>query len=75
MSQMTTAFTHRKAPCGVFADGSRFRDRDDECVISDKRTYDCGCKTIRHEYHDGSVSCTKVLHDGTVAVDELISQG
>ena len=33
--------------------------------------YGCGCKTIRHEYHDGSVSYRVVQHDGTVVVDEL----
>ena len=33
----------------------------------------CGCRTIRHEYHDGSVSEKVILHDGHVVVDELLS--
>ena len=34
--------------------------------------YDCGCRSIRHEYHDGNVSRNVVRHDGTVLEDELI---
>ena len=55
MSITTTRFTNEKAPCGRTVDGERFRDRDDECLLSDELFYDCGCRSIRHEYHDGSV--------------------
>ena len=72
MSIKTTPFKNEKAPCGQFVDGERFRDRDEECLLSDEMFYECGCKTIRHEYHDGSVSSKVVHHDGTVVEDELI---
>ncbi len=72
MSIKTTPFKNEKAPCGQLVDGERFRDRDEECLLSDEMFYSCGCKTIRHEYHDGSVSSKVVHHDGTVVEDELI---
>ena len=70
----TTPFTNEKAPCGQLADGERLRDRDEECLLSDEMFYACGCKTIRHENHDGAVSCRVVRHDGTVVVDELFAE-
>ena len=73
MSLETTLFTNRKAPCGEVVDGERLRDRDEECLLSDEMFYQCGCQTIRHEYHDGAVSCKVVRHDGKVVVDELIA--
>ena len=74
MSITTTAFGGEKAPCGKRVSGERFRDRDEECLVSDEMFYECGCQTIRHEYHDGSVSLRVVRHDGTVEVDELIAE-
>ena len=70
----TKPFTNEKAPCGELMDGERFWDRDEDCLVSDKRFYSCGCQEIRHEYHDGAVSCKVVHHDGTVVVDELIAE-
>ena len=68
----TSRFTDEKAPCGQVVDGERLQDRDDECLLSAEMFYDCGCRSIRHEYHDGSVSVNVVRHDGTVLEDELI---
>ncbi len=68
----TSRFTNEKAPCGQVVNRDRFRDRDDECVLSDELFYDCGCRNIRHEYRDGSVSFNVVRHDGTVLEDEII---
>ncbi len=42
MPTTTTRFTNEKAPCGQVVDGERFRDWDDECVLSDELFYDCG---------------------------------
>ncbi len=67
----TKPFSNEKAPCGQFIDGERLQDRDEECLVRDTMFYKCGCKDIRDEYHDGSVSCRVVRHDGTVLVDEL----
>lgn len=72
MPTTTTHFTNEKAPCGQTVSGERLRDRDEQCLLSDEMFYDCGCQTIRHEYHDGSVSSKVVHHDGTVLDDELI---
>ena len=72
MSITTSRFTNEKAPCGQVVDGECFRDRDEECLLSDEMFYDCGCRSIRHEYHDGSVSVNVVHHNGRVLEDEMI---
>jgi len=75
MSTTRTHFTGEKAPCGRIVDGERCQDADEECLLSDELFYACGCRSLRHEYHDGGVSTKVVRHDGTVLVDELISGG
>jgi membrane-bound inhibitor of C-type lysozyme len=67
------AFRSQKAPCGQIVDGETYQDQDEEAVVTQELDYACGCRTIRHEYHDGSVSRKVVRHDGTVLVDELLS--
>lgn len=67
-------FTSRKAPCGRLTDGEEFEDDDTEVHLSRGTAYACGCRAIRHEYHDGGVSRTIVRHDGAVLVDELLSK-
>jgi membrane-bound inhibitor of C-type lysozyme len=67
------SFTDREAPCGRLVDAECYRDQDDDVVITQETDYACGCRSIQHEYHDGSVSRTIVRHDGTVLVDELLS--
>jgi hypothetical protein len=54
-------------------DGETYQDRDDETLLTQEVDYACGCRVIRHEYHDGSVSQKVIRHDGTVLVDELLS--
>ena len=71
MSVTTTPFVGEKAPCGQLVGGERFRDEDEECLLSDEHFFECGCRSIRHEYHDGSVSLKVTRHDGKVVVDEL----
>ena len=72
MPSTKTSFTDR-APCGRTVDGERVRDRDEDegCVVTDEMFYACGCRDIRHEYHDGGVSRKVVRHDGKVLVDEF----
>jgi hypothetical protein len=67
------SFKGRQAPCGQIVDGASFEDHDDEVVVTREVEYACGCITIQHEYHDGSVSRRIVHHSGHVLVDELIS--
>ena len=72
MTTTTTQFSNEKAPCGKLMDGERLKERDEDyCLVTDEKFYTCGCTTIRHEYHDGSVSRKIVRHDGKVLVDKL----
>ena len=68
-----TGFTQQHAPCGRTCDGETYQDRDEETLLTLEIDFACGCRTIRHEYHDGSVSEKVILHDGHVVVDELLS--
>jgi membrane-bound inhibitor of C-type lysozyme len=72
---MTTSgnFKGQQAPCGRVVDGETYQDFDSETVVTRGMEYACGCRTIQHEYHDGSVSRMVVRHDGRVLVDELLS--
>ena len=67
------SFKGEPAPCGRIVDSENYQDRDDEVVVTRETDYACGCRSIQHEYHDGSVSRRVVRHDGTVLVDELLS--
>ncbi|HEY5856342.1 MAG TPA: hypothetical protein VIW24_20475, partial [Aldersonia sp.] len=51
-------------------DGRRHEENDDEGLRIDDVTYACGCRRIRHEYHDGSINIKTIRHDGKVLVDE-----
>jgi hypothetical protein len=72
MSATSTSFNSQQAPCGRIVDGESYQDRDEETLLTQEMDYACGCRTIRHEYHDGSVSQKVVRHDGTVLVDERL---
>jgi hypothetical protein len=69
----STSFRATKAPCGQIVSGETYEDRDEEALVTEELDFACGCRTIRHEYHDGSVSRRVVRHDGTVLIDELDS--
>ena len=66
-------FKGREAPCGRIVDGATFEDHDDEVVVTREVEFSCGCLSIQHEFHDGTVSRRIVRHDGHVLVDELDS--
>jgi len=63
----------QQAPCGRIVDGEHYQDQDEEALVTDAVYYACGCRSIRHEYHDGSVSRNVVHHDGAVLVDEFLA--
>jgi membrane-bound inhibitor of C-type lysozyme len=67
------SLTSQQAPCGRFVDAELYQDQDEDVVITKEVDYACGCRSIQHEYHDGSVSRRIIRHDGTVLVDELLS--
>lgn len=73
MSCTTTRFSRAEAPCGRIGDGEIFEDADEQAVLTREVDFDCGCRAIRHEYHDGSVAEKVVHHNGTVLVDTLLS--
>jgi hypothetical protein len=73
MPAASTTFKSQQAPCGRIVDGETYEDRDQETLLTRELDYTCGCRTIRHEYHDGTVSSRIVRHDGTVLVDEMFS--
>jgi membrane-bound inhibitor of C-type lysozyme len=73
MPRTNTSFKAQQAPCGRNVDGESYQDRDADTLLTEELDYACGCSTIRHEYHDGSMSRKVVRHDGKVLVDELIS--
>ena len=65
-------FTDELAPCGKTVAGEHYRDADDEGLVFRDEYYACGCRSIRHEFHDGSVRVRAVRHDGTVVMDEHV---
>ena len=67
------SFKGQPAPCGQLADSEHYEDHDDDCVVTRGVEFACGCRSLQHEYHDGSVSRRVVRHDGRVMVDELLS--
>jgi hypothetical protein len=74
MAATSTRFASEKAPCGRIVDGEHYQDQDDDGLVTDNLYYACGCRVIRHEYHDGS-ACRKVFrHDGKVLADEIVAE-
>jgi hypothetical protein len=74
MVAVSTAFKSQRAPCGRMVDGESYQDQDDQGLVFRDLYYACGCRSVRHEYHDGSILCKVVHHDGTCMVDELIAE-
>jgi hypothetical protein len=70
MVATTTHFTKQKAPCGHTADGDRHIESDDDGLSFDDLKFACGCREIRHVYHDGSTRIRTIRHDGKVLRDE-----
>jgi hypothetical protein len=65
--------TSQQAPCGRIVNVERYQDADEEVVVTQELDFACGCVSIRHEYHDGTVSHKVVRHDGAILVDEFLS--
>jgi hypothetical protein len=73
MAATSTSFKRQQAPCGRIEDGETYEDQDQDTLLTQELDFACGCRSIRHEYHDGTVSRKVVRHDGLVLVDELMS--
>jgi hypothetical protein len=74
MTIRDSGFHGRQAPCGQIVNVESHEDLDDDDVhVTEALAFACGCRSIRHEYHDGSISNKVIRHDGKVLVDEFIS--
>lgn len=70
MAGSSVRFTGERAPCGKRVDGQRHREGDDDGLAFDDLNYACGCRRIRHVFHDGSIRIKTIRHDGKVLLDE-----
>jgi hypothetical protein len=57
-----SAFDPEQAPCGKIVGGDCYRDNDGEGLAVYDLFYACGCRRIRHEYHDGTVITQAIRH-------------
>lgn len=64
MTGTRTMFSDQIAPCGRKIGGEHLVDRDDDGLLIRDDYFACGCRRIRHEYHDGSTYITETRHDG-----------
>jgi hypothetical protein len=74
MTATTSSFKSEQAPCGRLVDGDHYQDHDEEGMLTENVHYACGCRSIRHDYHDGSARRMIVRHDGKVLMDELVAE-
>jgi hypothetical protein len=63
-------FVGQEAPCGRTVDGEHYREEDDHGLIIYVQHFQCGCRSSRHEYHDGSIHTQVVRHDKKKAVSD-----
>ena len=73
MAHATTSSTSQEAPCGRIVACECHHEEDDEGLLINDLFFACGCRNIRHEYHDGTFSQRIVHHNGRVLLDELIA--
>jgi hypothetical protein len=74
MVATTTHFTKQKAPCGRMAAGRHHVEGDDDGLNFEDVKFSCGCREIRHVYHDGCTRIRTIRHDGKVLKDEHSSE-
>ncbi|HEV3258894.1 MAG TPA: hypothetical protein VG013_18635 [Gemmataceae bacterium] len=74
MATTTSNFPGCKAPCGRIVDGEHYQEQDEGCQVADNWYYACGCRSIAHEYADGSVQRKVIHHNGTVLEDDLVAE-
>jgi hypothetical protein len=74
MAPTTTSFESEQAPCGRVVEGEGYEFADEQGMSINDRHYACGCRSVMHEYHDGSIARKVVHHDGRVLVDELLAE-
>ncbi|HEX4815869.1 MAG TPA: hypothetical protein VFV66_24245 [Nonomuraea sp.] len=71
MTGTRTPFPPEPAPCGKKVGGEHFHDDDGYGLLIRDQLFACGCRRIRHEYHDGSIHLSAVRHDGKRVKDQV----
>ncbi len=74
MIDTSTPFTSERAPCGKRVSGHRHHEDDESGMVCNDVTYDCGCQTTSHQFHDGSTRSRVIRHDGKVLRNELSAE-
>jgi hypothetical protein len=74
MTVTSSRFASRAAPCGRERSGEHVESRDGQGLSSEETRFDCGCRTSREEYHDGSVEHVVVRHDGKLLSHQTIAE-
>ena len=69
----SSTFRDRPTPCRRRRDGEGYEDQDGATYLTQLVLFSCGCRIVRHEYHDGSVHQAVVRHEGMTLVDELLA--
>ncbi|GAA5088678.1 hypothetical protein HNP84_000944 [Thermocatellispora tengchongensis] len=64
MTGTRTPFSGEVAPCGKRGDGEHFLDDDGHGLLIRDQHFACGCRRMRHEYHDGSIHVSALRCDG-----------
>ena len=64
-------FIAELAPCGKIVSGDHYADEDNEGLSIRDEYYECGCRRICHEYHDGSTEERAIRHDGKLVEGEF----
>jgi hypothetical protein len=75
VTSTTTRFDVSVAPCGQRTGGERTFTEDHHGLIAEVAAYDCGCRTSKEEFHDGSVHMMVVHHRGRVLIDQELRGG
>jgi hypothetical protein len=73
MTTTSTRFQDQLAPCGRKVGGERTQTEDLQGLFTQEFVYDCGCRSAREEYHDGSVHHLIAHHKGKILVDETFT--
>jgi hypothetical protein len=67
---MSHRLIDERAPCGKEVAARWYQDSDGQGLVFERQIYACGCRQIRHEFHDGSGRGRIIRHDGKVLMDE-----
>jgi hypothetical protein len=74
MLTSTSSMQRSRAPCGQTVDAEHHQEREEDHQVADVWYYACGCRTVVHEYDDGSIQHKVIHHNGDVLEDELLAE-